>query len=205
MRYKIVACILILSVFSLVLAAPVTVREVREACTDAMEGEEEVIIVSEKRAPRGYEGDSVSDLSDTEWAPSSSQSSSTPGYASGTRPGVGMPSSSSTGSTSPLRSKVSSTPDGTEAAGAFKPGSTTGNQPTSPSEPKSVSLTKVAQQPSPPEIEDVSPLNYFDPSSPPKPQPKGLLSNIKSFFSSPGKIVNFRPRARLQRTVDTAA
>jgi hypothetical protein len=38
-RYKIVTCIfLILSIFSFVLAAPVAVREVREACTNEVGG-----------------------------------------------------------------------------------------------------------------------------------------------------------------------
>jgi hypothetical protein len=199
MRYKIVACILILSAFSFVLAAPVQVLEIREACADAVEGDEGVIIVSGKRAPapRGFEGDS-----DT-WAPSSSQ---TPPVPDGSHPGVGMPSSPSTGSTSPL----SSTPGGTEAEGALKPETTTGSRPASPSKPKSVSwadtvqffepdpilppdrppgregyLAKVAKQPPSPEIEHISP-NYFSP--PPKPQPKGFISKLKTVFSKLGKL-----------------
>src|SRR5258708_20697702 len=51
MRYKIVArIVLILSFFNFVLAAPVTVHEVRESSTDAMSGDEDTIIVSGKRA-----------------------------------------------------------------------------------------------------------------------------------------------------------
>jgi hypothetical protein len=50
-RYTIVACILlILSVFSFVLAAPVAVQEVREACTDAVAGGDKVITGLGKRA-----------------------------------------------------------------------------------------------------------------------------------------------------------
>jgi hypothetical protein len=50
-RYKIVACILlILSVFGFVHAAPVPVQGVREACVDAVDGGENVIIESGKRA-----------------------------------------------------------------------------------------------------------------------------------------------------------
>ena len=50
-RYKIVAGILlILSVFSFGLAAPVPVQEVREACAAAVNGGENVIIGSGKRA-----------------------------------------------------------------------------------------------------------------------------------------------------------
>ncbi|KAI0283679.1 hypothetical protein BGY98DRAFT_951274 [Russula aff. rugulosa BPL654] len=48
-RYKIVTCILILSVFSVVLAAPVAVQEVREAGADAVDGGDEVIIGLGKR------------------------------------------------------------------------------------------------------------------------------------------------------------
>jgi hypothetical protein len=127
MRYKIVACILlILSVFSFVLAAPVPVPEIREA----VEGGENVIIVSEKRAAGGNPNrwaDSDSD-SDTEWATPSPQSSQPPDHASGSHPGVDTPSTSG-GSVSPLWSKVWSTPGGAEVPldpeGAFKPGTTT--------------------------------------------------------------------------------
>lgn len=200
MRYKIFACILILSAFSFVLAAPVPVWEIREACADAMEGDEEVIIVSEKRAlARGVDWGSDTD-SDTEWAPSSSQR---PPVPDGSHPGIGMPSSPSAGSTSP----PSSTPGGAEAEGAFKPGTTTGNQPASPSKPKSVSwadtttvhfygpepilpppgregyLAKAAPSP---ETGPISP-DYFSP----KPKPEGFTSHLKSFFSKLGKLIFF--------------
>jgi len=93
MRYKIVACILlILSSSSFVLAAPVAVREVREACADAVEGGENLIIVTGKRAPGAYEADSDSD---TEGRTSPSQSSSAPDHASGGHSGIDMLSSPS--------------------------------------------------------------------------------------------------------------
>ena len=57
MRYKLVACVLlILSVFGFVLAAPVAVQEVCEACVDAVDGGENVIIESGKRAEVQEEG-----------------------------------------------------------------------------------------------------------------------------------------------------
>lgn len=76
-RYKIVACIILtLSVFGFVHAAPVAVQEVRETCTDAVVGGENVIIGSGKRAEIPEE------------------SSSAPNYAGGTYP---SPSFSSEG------------------------------------------------------------------------------------------------------------
>jgi hypothetical protein len=160
MRYKIVACILlVLSVFNFVLAAPVPVREVREACADAVGGGETVIIVSGKRGNPGEGADPAEsdlypiDLSDTEsdlypinlsdtesdlypidlTDTVSPQSPSTPDDASGSHPGVDMPSSPSGGSKSPGGTEV---PLDTE--GAFKPGTTTENPPVS-GETKSVS------------------------------------------------------------------
>ena len=119
MRFKIVACILlILSVFGFVLAAPVAVQRVREACADAVEGDENVIIVSGKRAPRANRYETEEDLSpmdvyppespDTEQRTSPSQSSSPPNHASGSHSSVDMPSSSSlaSGSESPPTTKV---------------------------------------------------------------------------------------------------
>jgi hypothetical protein len=67
-RYKIVAILLILSVISFVLAAPVAVQ-VREACADAMDGGENVIIGSKKRAG---EGDSDPLIPQAQRGPSSS-------------------------------------------------------------------------------------------------------------------------------------
>jgi hypothetical protein len=259
MRYKTVACILlILSIFSFVLPTPIPVREVREARADAVEGGENVKIVSGKRAPPGnpYDGDSSDsesdlfslDLSDAEsrthqpQSPSAPDyasgshpgvdmppSPSAPDYASGSHPGVDMPPSPSSGSKSPPESKLWSTPGGTEVP--LDEGTTTENQPASSSKPKSVSwghttkvhiyenepdtpdlpappgregyLAKVAGQQSPlPEVEHAPLSSYFDPSPPPAPQSKGLVSNFKTFFGKLGKL-KFRPR--FQHTVDTEA
>ena len=73
-RFKMVVCILlILSVFSLVLAAPVAVQEVREAGTDGVDGGDNVMIKWGKR------DDEPSSSSDGQGTPSQQQgSSSTP-------------------------------------------------------------------------------------------------------------------------------
>src|SRR5713101_2891874 len=130
MRFKIVVCtLLILSIFSFVLAYPVLKREVRGACTDAAEGGENVISVSGKhRAPRQYWSKSDPEWWTLEFKP--------PPAPSGSHPGVDKPSSFSVGS----ESQVWSTPGGTEVpAGAFKVGTTTENQPASSSQAKKVS------------------------------------------------------------------
>jgi hypothetical protein len=94
-RYKIVACILlILSIFSFVLAAPVAVQELRKACADAVDGSEDVKIGSGKRAEvQDSEEDPMKEwLAQAQQEPSSSSSSqdqgssSAPNYASGTHP-----------------------------------------------------------------------------------------------------------------------
>jgi hypothetical protein len=95
-RYKIAACILlILSVFSSVLAAPIplAVQEVREAYTnsDAVDGGDNVIIEMGKRsgeevpsvAQAQQEASSSTDWFWKVWTPSQ-HSSSAPNYASGT-------------------------------------------------------------------------------------------------------------------------
>ena len=112
-RYKIVACILlILSLFSFVLAAPISIREIREARTDAVDGGNNMIIGSEKRGQEDGEpllaGQEPSSSS-TGWStPSQHQgSSSVPDYYGGT---LTNPSSSS-GESKPL---LSSTSGGTE-------------------------------------------------------------------------------------------
>jgi hypothetical protein len=142
MRYKIIARILILSVSSFVLAAPVPVREVREACADAVEGDEDVIIASGKRAaPENPYALAGSDFSDSEWR-TLSQSPSGLDYGSGSHPGFDMPPSPSDGSKSPLWFKVWSAPGGTEVPwdpeGEVNPGTTTKNQPASSSNTKKV-------------------------------------------------------------------
>jgi hypothetical protein len=182
MRFKIVACILcILSVFSFVLAAPVPVREVREACADAVEGGENVIIVSGKRAPRGdpYEGTEEDlyptdlyspDSPDTELGTSPSQSPSPPDHASGSHSTVDMPSSpspSSGGDSSPgWFSKVWSIPGETKVSsdpeGAFKPGTTTENEPASSSKTKKVNFWHTTK------------VHIFEPDLPDEDQPASL-------------------------------
>ncbi|KAI0283675.1 hypothetical protein BGY98DRAFT_951257 [Russula aff. rugulosa BPL654] len=97
-RYKIVASILlILSVFSFVLAAPIAVREVREACTNGVDGEKNILIGSStrKRAQPGEDREPL--LAQVEeplsssgrWSSPSQQlgSSSAPNYASGAEEG----------------------------------------------------------------------------------------------------------------------
>jgi hypothetical protein len=70
-RYKIAACILlILSVFGFVLAAPIPVHQVREACADAVGGGDSVIIESGKRAEVQDEEDPL--LTQAQQEPSSS-------------------------------------------------------------------------------------------------------------------------------------
>ena len=152
MRYiTVTRALLILSVFSFVLAAPVPVQKVREADSDAVD-------VSRKRAEQGHPykrawPDTGSwDKSDPEyltWTPSH-QSPSTSG-PSGSGEGVDMPSSSSTvkespsspastGSESPPRPL--STPGATEMPlgqdGALRSVPATEGQPTSSSRVKSV-------------------------------------------------------------------
>jgi hypothetical protein len=167
-----VACIpLILSVFSFVLAAPVPVREVREARTDAVvEGDENMIIVPGKRAARGnpHEGPEEDlyppDLSDTEWGTPPHQSPSAPDYVSGSHPDIDMPSSGE--SKSPL---LSTTPGGTEvpldSEGAFTPGTTTENQPASSSKTKKVDFWHTTK------------VHFFDPDLSPRPEDQSTSSS----------------------------
>lgn len=253
MQYKLVAWILILSIFSFVLAAPVLVREVREACANAMEGDGEVIIVSEKRATKLETIEEEPDLyppelsgpikeesdlyppylSDTEsWTPPPSppQSPSASVDASGNHPGVGMPSSPPAGSTSPLSSKVLSTPGGTDAK--IEPASSSGprvswnpatkfnDEPvvrpggteasldpgtTTEIESASSSRPRVSWNPvTKITFPDEPTLIFPPPSLPPSaPQQKGFLGKMKSFLGKIGRKLKFRPR--FQRTVDTGA
>ncbi|KAF8496560.1 hypothetical protein F5888DRAFT_1635050 [Russula emetica] len=141
-RYKIVAILLILSVISFVLAAPVAVQ-VREACADAMDGGENVIIVSKKRAGEGdldslipqAQREPSSSSSSSFWStPSQDQgSSSAPNSASGTHPN---PSVSSDEGKAPLLS----TSGGTEIPwNPLAEGKANLIQPASSSNAKSVS------------------------------------------------------------------
>ena len=174
MRFKVVACtLLILPVFSFVLAYPVPKREVREACTDAAEGGENVIFVSGKRrAPRDNIPYWSNSESDTEWR---TLEFKPPPAPSGSHPGVDMPSSSSPGSES-LFSKVWSKlggttkkvswgpvtdmEDGTEVPERAKPGTTTENHPLPPPPGREGYLDKEAAQTS----------------------PEGFMGNVKSYF-----------------------
>ncbi|KAF8490078.1 hypothetical protein F5888DRAFT_1138731 [Russula emetica] len=192
MRYNIVAWILlILSVFSFVLAAPVPVREV---CADAAEGlgGENVIIVSEKRAARGTDSDSDSD---TEWEPAYKSTSYR--YVDGGNTGVDTPSSSLSGSVPPPRSGETEVP--LDPEGAFNPGTTTGNQPASSSNPKKVHwgpTTKVHfYEPNPSPSVTWGPttkVHFYDPADPPdvtaaqkSPSPDIEVGSPSSHFEPP--------------------
>jgi hypothetical protein len=122
MRFQLVACILlILPVFSFVLAAPIPERHAHDMCADSMKGDEEIIIVSEKRAPQG------SGL-----------------HASGSHPSRDL---TSTGSESPMWSNVWSEPKGVEVP--WDPpksaGTMTGNPPTSAGNIKKVQWGTTAE------------------------------------------------------------
>ena len=204
-------------------------------CANAMEGDEDIIIVSGKRALRGNPYDLAgSDLLDSEWGAPSTLSPATDS-ASMRHPGrdVGL---SSGGSESPLWSKVWSSSGGTEVPepwhqeGGFKPGSTTENKPTSTSNIKTVQWgpTTENQLPSSSGAKTVQwgpTTKVFmyakDPlPTPPAreaylaklaaqtlPQPKSFGSKVKSFFRNLNlKLGNLKFRPRFQRTsVDSGA
>ena len=206
MRFTIVACILlILSVFNLVLAAPVPAQGLREARADAVDEGKNVIIVSGKRAPRGnpYEGEESD--SDMEWWTPSPERLSTIESSTGSpsHSSSGTPSSSPGGNKSPML-----TPGWTEVSldqqGAFKPGTTTENQPASPSKTKSVSWgtsNKVVlpsgeitseplpqNLPLPPGREGylAKMAGQSSPPPPPKSQSKDFVSNFRTYFGKLG-------------------
>ncbi|KAN0108985.1 hypothetical protein V8E52_009768 [Russula decolorans] len=150
--YKIVACIsLILSVFCFVHAAPVAVQEVREASADAVDGNDNVIIGSGKRAEdplseeepliQSWEQQQASASEYWQSTPWRGQRlSSAPNYASGTGP---KPSSSSGESNPPLLStsggaELSWNPDSGDKL--IQPGTSNEIQPASSSEAKSASF-----------------------------------------------------------------
>jgi hypothetical protein len=198
-----------------------------------------VIIVSGKRARRGnpYEGSDSG--SDTEWWTPPSQSSGARDHGSGSHPGVDMPSSSSGGSESPLWSKVWSTPGGTgvplDPEGAFKPGTTIGNQPPASSgKTKLVSwgpttkvhfydkdpfenplprppgrkgyLAKVAAQQSPsPDIEHDVSSSSYFSPSPQSPPKPQSKGFVSNFKTYFRKLGKLNFRPRFQRTADTGA
>ncbi|KAI0277933.1 hypothetical protein BGY98DRAFT_573950 [Russula aff. rugulosa BPL654] len=150
-RYKIVACILlILSVFNSVLAAPVAVQEVREACADAVDASDALIIGSGKRAneeedpllAQAQQGSSLR-LRPSGWT-SLPQGSLPPGlasvlnYVSGTDPN---PSFSSEGEAKLIQPGplTGIQPASSIKAKLIQPGPSTGIQPASSSKAKSVS------------------------------------------------------------------
>ena len=198
-----------------------------------------MIIVSGKRAPPGnpYQGEESDlyppDLSDTESGTPRPQSPSAPNYASGSHPGVDMPSSPSAESKPPPGSTPGWTDVPLDEEGAFKPGTTAEDQPASSSGTKSVSwghttkvhffhdgpdplgldpppgregyLAKVAgKQLAPLEIEHASPASYFAPPPPPPPKPKSK-GLIGSVKSYVSKVGKLKFRPRFQRTVDSGA
>ena len=189
MRFKRVTCILlILSVFNFVLPAPVPVQEVREACADVVERGENVTIVSGKRALQGDPYDGESD-SDTEWWTPPSPPPPSPDHAGGSHPGVDMPPPPSSGSESPPRwfSKVWTIPGETEESldpeGAFKPGTTTENQPPSSSKTKKVNFWHTTK------------VHFFEPDIPPPPedQPTSSSTTKKVNFHHTTKVHFFEP------------
>jgi hypothetical protein len=159
-RCNIAACILlILSVFSFVLAAPVAVREVGKACADGVDvkvGLGKRADVQEKDRFKKWLDDldqaQQEPSEEVPWSnPSQRQSSSlAPTYASGTHPN---PPSSPGESKSPLlstsgRAELSWNPEGETKL--IQPGTSTEIQPASSSDPKSVSWapSKKVQLPS---------------------------------------------------------
>ena len=169
-RYKIVTCILlILSLFGFVLAAPVTTQEVREACADAVDGDENVVIRvgPGKRADIQEEEDL---FARAQQGPSSS--SLAPNYASGTPPD---PSSSSGESKPPLLSasgeiELSWNPEPEGGANSVQPASSSKAKSVSWAPKKMVLLPSgqiYTQMLAPPES---SPL-------PPPPVPEGHQPN----------------------------
>jgi len=223
MQCKIVACILlILSVFSFaVLTAPVPVR--RGAHADAVEGRENAIIASGKRAP--IQGGPAlpggpfkeSDFSDSEFytiTPDKSSPPATPNSASSGRPSVSFSTSSSDGGKSPVHSgespmwsKVWSTPDGTKVD--WDP---VKNQPEKPTKIQWGTTTVHEYKPLAEPLYPIPPgrVEYInkvaaqrlEASKPPKPPKKSFTGHLKSFFGKLGKL-KFRPR--FQRTVDARA
>jgi hypothetical protein len=196
-RYKIVACILlILSIFSFVLAAPVAVQELRKVCADAVDGSENVKTGSGKRAEvQDSEEDPMKKwLAQAQQEPSSSSqdqgSSSAPNYARGIYPNPSF---------SPGESKPPqlSTSGGTELS--WNP------EGDPPSQPEDVNAKifdifdkiqfgpKMAAQKSPsPDIELASPSSYSDPPS----QPEDVNAKIFDIFDK----IQFGPKVAAQKS-----
>jgi len=203
-RYKIVACILLIfSVFGFVLAAPAVVQEVREACADAVDGGDNVIIGSGKRA-EDEEPLSAQPLPEQELT--SSNSWSTPAQRSSTAPEFARmiqpsPSFSSGESKPPLLStsiatELSWNPEG--EAKLIQPGTSTEIQPASLSRAKSVKWGAFNEVKLPSGRifkEELPPLeNEHDPLSPGRggyqPEQPTSLSKSKSISWPPSKEVH---------------
>jgi hypothetical protein len=161
-RYKTIACILlILSVFSSVLAAPVAVREVREARTDAVDGEDNVIIGLVKRVG---EEDPLFARAQDEPSSSSSSGDGQPGPSTKIQPASS--SKAKKVSWSPLKEVTD--PSGKTLTLPFL----------LPPPGRDGYLAKMAaQHPPSPKIEHASPLPKIKPASPPShfdlPSPPG--------------------------------
>jgi hypothetical protein len=198
-RYKVVACILILSVFGFVLAAPAAVQEVREARADgAVDGSENVIIGSGKRA------DSEEEPLLQSWAKHQGTSSA-PNYASGTHPNpsfslgdsVPPPLSTSGGIELPWD------PLGLTKGGAklSQPGTSTEIQPASLSKAKSVlwATPKLLLSGEAESVElgtEIKPLpvspGYRYKPRPPEPKSKNIVSKLAGKLKFKVGKVKFR-------------
>jgi hypothetical protein len=183
-RYKVVACILlILSVFSLALAAPVAVRGARTD-SDAVDGSDIVTIRSEKRTEEEtqpllghWQQEEMSSPSDWSSTPSQLQgSSSTPNFASGVRPNPSFSSGVQPGTSTEIQSW---------RPAKFQPvtSSLTKIRPPEPSLTKSVSWAplrgvslpsgEIYREGLPPDTEIKQPLPPSPgPSPPPSPPPE---------------------------------
>jgi hypothetical protein len=188
-RYKTVACILLtLSVFSFVLAAPVAVQEVRKACADAVDGGDNVIIGSGKRADEEGQAKLIQPGTSTEIQPASSSTAKSISWA---------PSKRVSGETTsePLQPGIEPLPLPTEI------------QPESSSKAKSVSWApsrvklpsgEIISEPLPPETEPhpLTPghegfqLEMAAQQSPSPPKPK--FNNIVSKLGKLGKLKFWR-------------
>ena len=162
--------LLILSVFSFVLAAPVPVQKVRDADYDVVDVDENVIIASRKRAERGNPYKRLDSDSESEW------DRSDPEWLTWTP----KPSSSSTGSN--LQPNPLSTPGETgmppDPEGALKSGSTTEIQPASSGKVKWEPTTKVI---------------FYDPSHPPdvRLDTAGTANSMQQASSSGTKSISW--------------
>ena len=222
-RYKIVTCILLIfSVFGPVLAAPAAIQEVREVYADTVDGGEDVIIGSEKRAktPLSEEEPPLLESWAQEQAATAPSNwktipwpdhapSSAPDYAGGTRPN---PSFSSGGSKPPLLStsaEIELPPNPEGKAELIQPGVPTEIQ------PASSSMSKLIQPGASTEIQPASSKMSksvsFGPSTviPPSGEimaaqqsPSPMKPKSKSTFKKLVGKLKFKPWRRVSRTAD---